>query len=58
MCLLLEVCEAFIWAAISEAGNSNSGSSLSVAVLMGASSIIALDALEETFKVHDIYRID
>ena len=52
MCLLLELCEAFIWAAISEAGNSNerilcsrgnSGSSFPVAVLMRASSIITLD---------------
>ena len=52
MCLLLELCEAFIWAAISEAGNSNelilcrrgnSGSSFLVAVLMRASFITALD---------------
>ena len=52
MCLLLELCEAFIWAAISEAGNSNepnlhsrgnSGSSIPVAVLMKASFIIELD---------------
>ena len=52
MCLLLEICEAFIWAAISEAGNSNelvlyirgnSESSFPVAVLMRASFIIALD---------------
>ena len=71
MCLLLELCEAFIWAAISEAGNSNelilcsrgnSGSSFPVLVLMRASFIIALDgfatALEETFKVLDIFQID
>ena len=54
MCLLLELCEAFIWAAISEAGNSNelilcrggnSGSSFPVAVLMRASFIIALDGI-------------
>ena len=52
ICPLLEFCEAFIWAAISEAGNSNelilssrgnSGSSFPVAVLMRASFIIALD---------------
>ena len=52
MCLLLELCEAFIWAAISEAGNSNElilcsrgnyGSSFPVAVLMRDSVIIALD---------------
>ena len=52
MCLLLELCEVFIWAAISEAGNSNerilysrgnSGSSFPVAGLMRASCIIALD---------------
>ena len=63
MCLLLELCEAFIWAAISEAGNSNeltlcsrgnvnSRSSFTVAVLIRASFITALDvffatALEE-----------
>jgi hypothetical protein len=43
MYLLLELCEAFIWAAISEAGNSNelifcsrgnSGSSIPVAVVI------------------------
>ena len=52
MCLLLELCEAFIWAAFYEAGNSNqlilcsrgnSGSSFSVAVLMRASFIITID---------------
>ena len=52
MCLLLELCEAFIWAAISEAGNSNelilcsngnSGSSIPVVVPMRASFIIVLD---------------
>ena len=49
MSLLLELYEAFIWAAISEAGNSdelilcNSGSSFPMAVLMRASVIIALD---------------
>ena len=52
MCLLLELCETFIWAAISEAGNSNeliicsrgnSGFSFPVAVLMRASFNIALD---------------
>ena len=52
MCLLLELCEAFIWAVISEAGNSNerilcsrgnSGSSFPVVVLMRASLIIVLD---------------
>ena len=51
-CLLLELCDAFIWAAISEAGNSselilysrgNSGSSIPVAVLMRTSFIIVLD---------------
>ena len=62
MGMLLELCEAFIWAAISEAGNSNelllcskgnSGSSIPVAVLMRASFIIALvfvSALEETLS--------
>ena len=52
MCLLLELCETFIWAEISEAGNSNelilcsrgnSASSFPVAVLMKAIFIIALD---------------
>ena len=52
MCLLLELCEAFIWAAIFVVGNSNelilssrgfSGSSFPVAVLMRASYIIVLD---------------
>jgi hypothetical protein len=52
MCLLLELCEAFNWAAIYEAGNcnelilcsrGNSGSSFPVAVFMRASFIIALD---------------
>ena len=52
MCLLLEICEAFIWASISESGNSNelilcsrgnSGFSFPLAVLMRASFIIALD---------------
>ena len=63
--------EEFIWAAISEAGNSNErilcsrGNSVScfpVAVLMRASFIIALDgfatALEETLKVLEMFRID
>jgi hypothetical protein len=68
MCLLLELCEAFIWAEISEAGNSNelilcnrgnSGSSVPVAVLMRASFIIAWSiALEETFEVLEMFRID
>ena len=66
MCLLLELCEVFIWAAISEAGNSNklifcsrgnSGFSFPVAVLMRASFIIH-HALEETFKVLEMFRID
>ena len=52
MCLLLELCEAFIWAAIWGTVNSNkrilcsrgnSESSIPVAVLMRASFIIALD---------------
>ena len=52
MCLFLELCETFIWAIISEAGNSNerilcsrgnSGSSFPVAVFMRASFIIAID---------------
>ena len=52
MCLLLELCEAFIWAAIWDAVNSNerilcsrgtSGFSFPVAVLMRASFIIPLD---------------
>ena len=51
MCLLLELCEAFIWAAISEAGNSNElilcnrdkYGSFSVAVLVKDSFIIVLD---------------
>ena len=54
MCMLLELGEAFIWAAISEAGHSNelilcsrgnSGSSYPVAVLMRASFIIAFDGI-------------
>ena len=62
MCLLLELCEAFIWAAISEPGNFNerilcsrgiSGSSFPVAVLMKASFIIALDGL--TTGLTDLY---
>jgi hypothetical protein len=52
MCLLHELGEVFIWAAISEAGNSNelvlcsrgnSGSSFPVVVHMRASYIIELD---------------
>ena len=70
MCLLLEVCEAFIWAAISEAGNSNelilcirgnSGSSFPVASWEPVSSqrlMVFATALEETFKVLYIFRID
>ena len=51
-CLLLELSEAFIWAAISQAGSSNelifcsrgnAGSTIPVVVLMRASFIIALD---------------
>ena len=50
MCLLLELCEAFIWAVISEAGISNelilcsrgnSGYSFPVAILVRANWIIA-----------------
>ena len=53
ICMLLELREAFIWAAISDAGNSNElilcsrgncGSSIPVAVLMRASFIIVLDS--------------
>ena len=67
MCLLLELCEAFIWAAISEAGNSNelilcsrgsSGSSFSEAVQFHHSSMVFATALEETFKVLELFRID
>ena len=52
MCLLLELCGAFIWAVIGGAVNSNeltlcsrgnSGSSFPVAVLLRSSFIIALD---------------
>ena len=63
--------EAFIWAAISEAGYFNelilysrgsSGSSFPLAVLLRASFIIALDgfatALEETFNVLEMFWID
>ena len=70
-CLLLELWEAFIQAAISKAGNSNelilcsrgnSGSYFPVAVLMRVSFIIALmvfvTALEDIFKVIDIFQID
>jgi hypothetical protein len=70
MCLLLELCEAFIWAAIWGAVNSselilcsrgNSGSYFLVAILIIASFIIALDGFcdcfEETFKVLEIFRI-
>jgi hypothetical protein len=62
MCLLL-----FIWAAMSEAGNSNElilcsrgnfVSSFHVAVLMRTRFNIVFDALEETFKVLDILQID
>ena len=51
-CVLLDLCEAFTWAAISKAGTSNerilcsranSGSSFPVAVLKRDSFIIALD---------------
>ena len=45
MCLLLELCEAFIWAAISEGGNSNERVGFAT-------------ALEETFKVLEMFRID
>jgi hypothetical protein len=64
LCLLLELCEAFIWAVFSGAVNSNelilcsrdnAGSSFPVAVFVRASFIIALDCfstiLEGTFKV-------
>ena len=53
MFLLLELCKAFIYAAICEAGNSNelilcsrgnSGSSFPVAVLIRASCIVALES--------------
>ena len=63
MCLLLELCEAFIWAAISEAGYSNelilcsrgnSGSSIPVI----ASLMVFATALEETFKVLEMFCID
>ena len=56
MCLLLELCEEFIWASISDPGNCNelivcsrgiSGSSFPVAVLMRTSVIIALDGFVE-----------
>ena len=60
MGLLLELCEAFIWAANSEAGYSNelilcsrgnSGSSFPVAVLMRAGLFIALDGFcDSTWK--------
>ena len=63
--------EAFIWAAISEAGNSNelilcsrgnSGSSFPVAVLMGDSFIIALDGFLrlhlKTLSVLEMFYID
>ena len=52
LCLFLELCETFIWAAIFETGNYNefilcsrgiSGSSIAVVVLMRDSFIIALD---------------
>ena len=45
-CVLLELCEAFIWAAISVAGNSNDfiyGSSFPVAALIRASFIIVIE---------------
>jgi hypothetical protein len=71
MWLLLELCDAFIWAAISVAGNSNelilcsggnSGSSFTVAVLIRDSFIwlswFLATALEETFKVIEMFRID
>ena len=74
MCLLLDLCEALIWAAISEAGNSNeliicsrgySGSSFPVVVLMRASFIIALDGFCDCTwrnflekKVLEMFRID
>ena len=68
MWLLLELWEAFIWAAISEAGNSNelilcsrsnSGSSFLMSVLMRASFIIVLaTAFERTFTFLDIFCID
>ena len=66
-CLLLELSEAFICAAISEADKTNElilcsrGSSFPVMVLMRASFIIARDVFAtalETFKVLDIFCID
>ena len=66
MCLLLELCEAFICAAISEAGNSNepilcsrgiSGSSFPVAVLMRGSFIIELYTINQLCcEVRVVYR--
>ena len=59
MCLLFDLCEAFIWPAISDAGNcndlmlctrGNSGSSIPVMVLMRASVIIALEILSKFLK--------
>jgi hypothetical protein len=54
--------EAFIWAAISKAGNYSSGNSevsFPVAVLMRASFIIELDGFCDcTFKILEIFLID
>ena len=67
MCLLLELSEAFIWAAISEAGKANelmlcsrgnSGSSIPVVVLMRDSFIIALDGFLRLYKVLEMFWID
>ena len=68
MCLLLELCEAFIWTAIWRAVNSNelllcsrgnSGSSFPAAVLMRASFIIALDGFYDcTGSNFQSFRID
>ena len=70
MCLLLELCEAFIWAAISEAGNSNelvlcsrskSGFSFPLAFLMRTRFIKALDGFCDctwrNFQVLEIFHI-
>ena len=73
MCLLLELCEAIIWAALSEAGtvtqiNLSSAAEVTLGLtFLWRSSwetvswyrlMVFATALEETFKVFEIFRID
>jgi hypothetical protein len=56
MCLLLKLCEAFVWPAIWGAVNSNKLKRIQ-SVLSYCLMFVSI-ALEETFKFHDIFRIE